>query len=94
MHGSNKLTAGKSQKKRKRGTQKLMLLKLLQINFFFFTLKRSETTYCMLHCVIAIWWSYKKWATVNLLKSFSEAPTFICTINPHEIAHRCQSEER
>lgn len=36
MHGSNKLTAGKSQKKRKGGTQKLMLLKLLQINFFLY----------------------------------------------------------
>lgn len=71
----------------------LLLLKLLQFNFSF-TLKTSETTYCMLHCVIAILWNYKKWGTVNLRKSLAEAPTFMCPINPRKIAHRCRSEGR
>lgn len=71
MHRSNKLNAKKKKLwrlKEKVDDEMLMLLKLLQFNFSF-TLKRSETTYCMLHCVIAILWSCLKRGTVNPLKS-------------------------
>lgn len=94
LHWSHKWSAKKSCEALEKTKRKmLMLLKLLQFNFSF-TLKRSETTYCMLHCVIAILCNYEKWDTVNLLKSLAEVPTFICPINPHKIAHRCRSEDR
>lgn len=86
--------SSKAPEKTKRQTRLLMLLKLLQF-IFSFTLKRSETKYFMLRCVIAILRTCKRnVARVNLLKSFAEAPTFICPINPRKTAHRCQSEGR
>lgn len=94
MHGSTELTAGKSQKepKKKENSEVAAALVAPSKFFLYFEEIRDHILYAALcNCNLV---KLQKWATVNLLKSFSKAPTFTCSINPREIAHRCRSGER